>query len=221
MATSRIVMTAIAAATATLVTGTAQADFFGDTVSFVYYFPDSATVYADLGTGAVPVVFDLRTSTPPVANTGTATVTVNADQIIVNLDPDFQQFWSPASFNGWVLTDITQDPGITGVTIGSQSNFLLAASMISFTSNSITVNWQGLDFGVNDAPSTVTLDVSFAAPVPIPAALPLFAGGLGLLGWMARRKRSQAAHAGVPEASAFDETAPIVGPFSCDQTTWP
>ena len=31
--------------------------------------------------------------------------------------------------------------------------------------------------------------------VPIPAALPLFAGGLGLMGWMARRRRGQAAHA--------------------------
>jgi len=27
-----------------------------------------------------------------------------------------------------------------------------------------------------------------------PPTLPLFAGGLGLLGWMARRRRSQAAH---------------------------
>jgi hypothetical protein len=38
----------------------------------------------------------------------------------------------------------------------------------------------------------VTIEV---APVPIPAALPLFAGGLGLLGWMFRRRRAQAAHA--------------------------
>ena len=28
-----------------------------------------------------------------------------------------------------------------------------------------------------------------ASPIPIPAALPLFAGGLGLMGWMARRRR--------------------------------
>jgi hypothetical protein len=34
-----------------------------------------------------------------------------------------------------------------------------------------------------------------ASPIPIPAALPLFAGGLGLMGWLARRKRRQAAHA--------------------------
>ena len=30
-----------------------------------------------------------------------------------------------------------------------------------------------------------------ATPVPLPAALPLFAGGLGLLGWMARRRRQR------------------------------
>ena len=34
-----------------------------------------------------------------------------------------------------------------------------------------------------------------SAPVPLPAALPLFAGGLGLLGWMARRRRDQTAQA--------------------------
>ena len=31
-------------------------------------------------------------------------------------------------------------------------------------------------------------------PVPLPAALPLFAGGLGLMGWMARRRRGQPLH---------------------------
>jgi hypothetical protein len=33
-----------------------------------------------------------------------------------------------------------------------------------------------------------------ASPVPLPAALPLFAGGLGLMGWMARRRREQPVH---------------------------
>jgi choice-of-anchor C domain-containing protein len=39
------------------------------------------------------------------------------------------------------------------------------------------------------------LDAVSVEAVPLPAALPLFGGGLGLLGWMARRRRRQVAHA--------------------------
>ena len=38
-------------------------------------------------------------------------------------------------------------------------------------------------------------ELKAVTPVPIPAALPLFAGGLGLMGWMARRRRGQGADA--------------------------
>jgi hypothetical protein len=42
----------------------------------------------------------------------------------------------------------------------------------------------------------VWLQASFAAAeVPVPAALPLFASGLGILGWAARRRRKTAAAA--------------------------
>jgi len=40
-----------------------------------------------------------------------------------------------------------------------------------------------LDFGV------ATSGVSITAPTPLPAAMPLFAGGLGLIGWLGRRRR--------------------------------
>ena len=41
----------------------------------------------------------------------------------------------------------------------------------------------------------IVVNEAAITPVPLPAALPLFAGGLGLIGWMARRRRGQPAHA--------------------------
>jgi hypothetical protein len=48
-------------------------------------------------------------------------------------------------------------------------------------------------FDVNLATSSVTLDNELVAPVPVPAALPLFVSGLGALGLLARRRRKQSA----------------------------
>ena len=48
-----------------------------------------------------------------------------------------------------------------------------------------------LEIGNSDQQGNILDDVTLSA-VPIPAALPLFAGGLGLMGWMARRRRKTA-----------------------------
>jgi hypothetical protein len=51
------------------------------------------------------------------------------------------------------------------------------------------VNWEGAGGQVGD---TITVDLSVDGPItPLPAALPLFAtgiGALGLLGWRRKRK---------------------------------
>ena len=57
-----------------------------------------------------------------------------------------------------------------------------------------TATSQGLSFS-SFTDFDVGLDNVAVNAVPIPAALPLFAGGLGLMGWMARRRRGQTAHA--------------------------
>lgn len=180
---SQGVVVAIVGAMALCTASQAKAAWIGDTVGLNYYYPDSGSLYENLGTGTVPgATFSLVNE----VGVGSNTVVVNADQIVVNLDPGEGDSWSPGSFNGWVLTDLTSDPGITGVSIASQSNFALTPGDISFTSDSVTVNWAGLTFGPSSA---VTLDVSFGTAVPEPASLSLFASALIGFGALRRRRR--------------------------------
>ena len=60
--------------------------------------------------------------------------------------------------------------------IAGVANFTIAINIpLIVTDNSI-----GLD------------NISFAAATPLPAALPLFAGGLGMIGLLARRRKRKA-----------------------------
>jgi hypothetical protein len=101
----------------------------------------------------------------------------------------FPSFWDNTSFNGWVLTDTTSSP-ITSVTIDGATNMAgFGPSNVSFTGNTVTVNWSGLRF---DGSTVVQLELNGGA-VPEPASLALF--GLGLTGiaaalWRRSRKSS-------------------------------
>src|SRR4029453_2421175 len=98
---------------------------------------------------------------------GQATLDVSGSNIFIDfINTDF---WGSAPFNGWVLSDQTDSLGaILGVSIDPSTNldgFSLAN--LSFTDDSITVNWQGLDF---TTATTVSLNVTFGdAAVPEPS----------------------------------------------------
>jgi hypothetical protein len=49
--------------------------------------------------------------------------------------------------------------------------------------------------GLNDGPDSFFVESAPVAATPLPAAFPLFAGGLGLMGWFSRRRRQNAAAA--------------------------
>jgi hypothetical protein len=65
----------------------------------------------------------------------------------------------------------------------------LSWNLVSFATDWFVIGWND-NGGPDDNHDDIML-VGHVTPVPVPAALPLFAGGVGLLGWLARRKRRQ------------------------------
>ena len=75
----------------------------------------------------------------------------------------FDASFNPASFNGFEIFDYSHS-NITGVTIDPSTNMQgLTASDVSFGSNYVEINWQGLSFDTN---TVVKLDLTFGADPP-------------------------------------------------------
>ena len=150
------------------------------TVHELYYYPDTLSLYHDLGAQSLPAHFDL----------GSVLTDVTLGQIEVSgiplCVPPHGCFWLPASFNGLellysrlTLTDVTIDPKT------SVSGF--DSSRVSFTSNEIWLNFQSLDYLVGD---NVYLDVNSSVAEPSTWALMMLGfAGVGFLGIRNRRRR--------------------------------
>ena len=159
------------------VSGAVAAPLMGSALNYSYFYPVLGTSYGGTpdanGNFTVGPGKEIHTLTDSIGS-----LDVTADQIIVEFSGS--SALGPAVFNGWVLTDIAGSiDRFASVTLDAATNMIgLDASRLSFTDDTITLNWQGLSF---DAATQVVLNVSTSPfPAPEPASLPLL--GVALLG---------------------------------------
>jgi Ca2+-binding RTX toxin-like protein len=146
-------------------------NFWGSDLYYSYYFPDLNTPFDGLDSSTVITVgpsieitdlYDFNDDSGDDWG-NYQFIDITANQIIV----DFGIFvdWTPAQFNGFVITDyLDQISSITNVTV-SQASFLTTFDVanVSFSADSIYVNWAGMSV---DSSSRLVLDVTFAPATP-------------------------------------------------------
>ena len=174
----------LAALLAALTTGGAMAaPLMGSTLRYAYYYPTLAQPYAGTpdsnGTFVVGDGVEIEYMTD-----GVGWMDISGTQITIGFTRLGRFGDSPQGFNGWVLSDVlgTIDR-FSAVALNPATTLAgLTPDRLSFTGDTISLNWQGLD---HYAGMTVVLDVTTA--VPEPGTLSLMS--VALLGIAAVRRR--------------------------------
>lgn len=156
----------------------------GSTVNVSAYFPDLSTLIYDAGNQVVGGGLEYPFNT--IFGYDGISINLSDTQIEVGFSffPNPPLAFGGATFNGFVITDLS------GVFLSASYASGVVPDSISFAGNQLFLNYQGV---LPTLPNTIIDITTGAAAVPLPASLPLFAGGLAGLGWLTRSRKRKAA----------------------------
>ena len=173
--------------------GVATAGVFdGKTIHYQYFFHESDTMYSQAANGD-----HLVGSGVEITNVvdGYGTLDFSGDGFDINFGRGTS--FNPAAFNGFVISDLYDSMNsFTSFSLVSNSG-VAGTPVLNFDANHLSVNWQGLGFHAGSLhfittflPHDLATADSATTPVPEPDSYAMFMAGLGLMGFMARRRKN-------------------------------
>lgn len=149
----------------------------GKTVKFEYFYPDLSSPYYGSPNGNYVVGAGVEVS--PIVD-GNGALDLQSDGFTVNFGNNVG--FSNGTFNGFVISDVNS-------TIAPFTSFTLITNTaggpnptLSFDADNLYVNWQGLSYSGGELVFAVNA-------VPEPETYAMLLAGVGLLGFVARRRK--------------------------------
>jgi hypothetical protein len=184
---SRAIALAAATALAAFTAPSHASTLIGNVIEAQYEFPSIGDPY--INSTVLPNPFTVGAGIDAVIDVENVTqlsIDFSASSLLITIETSLiYPAWNAAGQNGPVFS-ILSGNAFTAITnvVASQG------SVIAFLlSDKLYVNLAGWSYHSGD-----TIRVDFAgSPVPLPAALPLFAAGLGAMGFMGWRRKRRAA----------------------------
>lgn len=208
---------AVAAATvlsAVLGTGVHAAPLLGSTLDYQTYWPNLNSPVAMPGNGLLLVGGGVEI--PDFTGIGGASLDITDHQIIFSFFlPRSTLYFVSGTFNGFVLTDVQQSiDDFIGLSIDASTSVAeFDASRVSFTADTLTVNFQGISIAEGEQ---IVLNIAMApSEVPEPGTLVLAGLALGGLAVMRKARQRRASRMGL------SEVRPLAGPPSITGSSTP